>query len=813
MRRSRSTTRQSRIASSRLECTELLTGNRGSLHQRRTSEEVGLQQTCGVTRLIAPVYRGLTGHVDIGGPSPQDVLGMLTVSAVVIGMIPPAAPVLGELLGLAALPTKSGVHDRPPLTTTTVLKALLPTGPKPEFRLQYRYHFRSAFEHLRHDEPVFYTLSLDLDHLSIRNTLDWARDSLSRPLTACVASVVARRVRAVAAQLALDSLAVVFLVWRTLASQSRCLACCVAPLVERCNTYLWLLSAWCWLVVSSSEVLLEFFSVGSGLFRAHFCCCGATSGFEVCCWLGWCVLEGFSQNDALVVLVEVLPGPACVASTVLLATVFSLMVCVLWSWGLCILVKVLPRIALCRFWQRFFPGVLCVRSPQSCFVLFWLSLLSLSLCEDELSLFPVGVSLLQSSWALSVKVLCPWPCVWLLHWPACLVVRFQVFSAVLTDFVCPCGLGGLLCSCAQRALADGGLVSVVVLDWLCFIWKCQSRVVVLPLACGRDSCVSPSSTFRRLLGVVVLHYGVMLPECASLRPSGGVTFPGVAFWVELFAPLVPLFLYGTVVMRNQGSPMGPGKSDEHPLYEELTVVMRNQGSPMGPGKSDEHPLYEELTAGADVACCALSGLRFLVCGFRTVCSCSSVSVLCRLEPWCIVLYLGWLMVLVIALCVVPCVLIVSFVRCFTNLLSVGGVELSAPGKLCVGLCLVVVLIPLWSGCFALSRSRWRSLLSVHLVTVRPIGLLVLDHVVCRHCEVLGFGLTSDVFHAFIAVYHVVERVTPSFCGSACVWCPCPTTRKVWVRPSGDNGCRFRMLKVLRVCLLSLLYHEEGLSEA
>ncbi|MQL70696.1 hypothetical protein Taro_003012 [Colocasia esculenta] len=51
--------------------------------------------------------------------------------------------------------------------------------------------------------------------------------------TACVASVVARRVRAVAARSALDSLAVVFLVWRTLASQS-------------------------------SEVLLEFFSVGSG---------------------------------------------------------------------------------------------------------------------------------------------------------------------------------------------------------------------------------------------------------------------------------------------------------------------------------------------------------------------------------------------------------------------------------------------------------------------------------------------------------------------------------------------------------------------
>ncbi|MQM11261.1 hypothetical protein Taro_044165, partial [Colocasia esculenta] len=38
----------------------------------------------------------------------------------------------------------------------------------------------------------------------------------------CVASVVARRVRAVVARLALDSLVVVFLVWRTLASQSRC---------------------------------------------------------------------------------------------------------------------------------------------------------------------------------------------------------------------------------------------------------------------------------------------------------------------------------------------------------------------------------------------------------------------------------------------------------------------------------------------------------------------------------------------------------------------------------------------------------------
>ncbi|MQM02289.1 hypothetical protein Taro_035055 [Colocasia esculenta] len=44
----------------------------------------------------------------------------------------------------------------------------------------------------------------------------------------------------------------------------RCSVCRVASLVERCDTCLWLLSAWCWLVVSSGEVLPESFSVGSG---------------------------------------------------------------------------------------------------------------------------------------------------------------------------------------------------------------------------------------------------------------------------------------------------------------------------------------------------------------------------------------------------------------------------------------------------------------------------------------------------------------------------------------------------------------------
>ncbi|MQM16203.1 hypothetical protein Taro_049157 [Colocasia esculenta] len=43
-----------------------------------------------------------------------------------------------------------------------------------------------------------------------------------------------------------------------------CSVCFVASLVEHCDTCLWLLSAWCWLIVSSGEVVPEFFSIGSG---------------------------------------------------------------------------------------------------------------------------------------------------------------------------------------------------------------------------------------------------------------------------------------------------------------------------------------------------------------------------------------------------------------------------------------------------------------------------------------------------------------------------------------------------------------------
>ncbi|MQL71101.1 hypothetical protein Taro_003425 [Colocasia esculenta] len=48
------------------------------------------------------------------------------------------------------------------------------------------------------------------------------------------------------------------------AELSKCFVCRVASLVERCDTCLSSLSAWHLLVVSSGEVLLEFFPVGSG---------------------------------------------------------------------------------------------------------------------------------------------------------------------------------------------------------------------------------------------------------------------------------------------------------------------------------------------------------------------------------------------------------------------------------------------------------------------------------------------------------------------------------------------------------------------
>ncbi|MQM20960.1 hypothetical protein Taro_053990 [Colocasia esculenta] len=193
---------------------------------------------------------------------------------------------------------------------------------------------------------------------------------------ACEASVIARCARAVGAWLTLDSLAVVFLVWRTLASQSRgsqsssllvlaevrfpqnCVVlvsgcCCIALYAEVHR-----LVALCSRGGFPELFVVVLMSVSLKTVSRSFLLLPCSSEFEVCGWFGWCVLEGFSQSGALVVLVEVLSGSACVASVVLLAAVFSLMVRVVWSFGLCILVKdrplsllveVLPRSASCLF--------------------------------------------------------------------------------------------------------------------------------------------------------------------------------------------------------------------------------------------------------------------------------------------------------------------------------------------------------------------------------------------------------------------------------------------------------------------------------
>ncbi|MQL87118.1 hypothetical protein Taro_019650 [Colocasia esculenta] len=182
--------------------------------------------------------------------------------------------------------------------------------------------------------------------------------------------------------------------------------------------------AWCWLVVSSGEVLSEFFSVGSG---GNF-----PKPFAVL------------LNGALVVLVEVLPGPVCFCSAACCSVLSVGLSCLVV--GLCILVKVLPMIALCRFWRRFFLGVLCVHfgpplcCPYGSKCAVWLGCVLERFSQDGSWHF---------WWRFSPKllrvVLCSWPCVWLLRWPAFLISRFQVSRLCRWDFVCLHGSDGLLC--------------------------------------------------------------------------------------------------------------------------------------------------------------------------------------------------------------------------------------------------------------------------------------------------------------------------------------------------------------------------------
>ncbi|MQM05875.1 hypothetical protein Taro_038692 [Colocasia esculenta] len=189
---------------------------------------------------------------------------------------------------------------------------------------------------------------------------------------------------------------------------SRCSMCHVASLVERCDTYLWLMSAWCWLVVSSGEVLPESFSIVSGGSEGLRYAVGLAGAFlrvfpERC-------LGGFGGGSPSTCL-------CCFCSSACFSVLSDGPCCLVV--GLCILVKVLTRIALCRFWRRFFPGVLCVHfGPPLCCpcgskCAVWLGCVLVMFSQDGSWHF---------WWRFSPKLLC-----------------------AILDFVCPHGSDGLFC--------------------------------------------------------------------------------------------------------------------------------------------------------------------------------------------------------------------------------------------------------------------------------------------------------------------------------------------------------------------------------
>ncbi|MQM17990.1 hypothetical protein Taro_050972, partial [Colocasia esculenta] len=200
------------------------------------------------------------------------------------------------------------------------------------------------------------------------------------------------------------------------------LMCRVAPLVEHCDTYLWLLSALCWLVVNSGEVLPEFFSVGSRggeVFPRTVLCsflvvAAFPSGLRCIAWL--LCSGGVSQNYFFVVLVRV-PLPlglllCSLKSSTVLPPWFE--VSVVW-----LVTIALPSRLRCITWLPWLRYAVVVLAG----VFWWV--------------FPV--------WRLG-------------------------------------GSGGVVgfVSCALRALPDGSLVSAMGVWLVVLLWKCQSHLVVTP---------------------------------------------------------------------------------------------------------------------------------------------------------------------------------------------------------------------------------------------------------------------------------------------------------------------------------------------
>ncbi|MQL77502.1 hypothetical protein Taro_009912 [Colocasia esculenta] len=260
---------------------------------------------------------------------------------------------------------------------------------------------------------------------------------------ACVASVVARRVRAVVARLALDSLAV-------------------------------------------TEV-----------HRLVALCSGG----------GFSELFVVVLNDALVVLVEVLPGLACVASVVLLAVVFSLMCAVRLG---CVLVR-FSQDGSWHFWWRFSPKLLRVV----------LVVVALSLCRDSGLVSAVGVWLAVLRMEVSVS-----RCGFASRmWKRLVFVSFLCFSLVARGGDAP-----LWCCVATVRIVPVGLVRVVIEVVLLALAHQGVAAVFTPCVAeaGVDVACCALSGLRFLacgFRFVTRRGGPSRSGCRGLKAQAGYPFP------------------------------------------------------------------------------------------------------------------------------------------------------------------------------------------------------------------------------------------------------------------------------------------------
>ncbi|MQL99764.1 hypothetical protein Taro_032493, partial [Colocasia esculenta] len=204
----------------------------------------------------------------------------------------------------------------------------------------------------------------------------------------------------------------------------------------------------------------------------------------------------------------------------------------------------------------------------------------------------------ESAWALSVKVSCPWLCVWLLHWPACLVSRFQVFSAAPVDSVCPWGAGGLLhfrcLACSRKWWSAACSLRAVV-----SVWHHGSVDLFVSFVVVMVSYYLPG----QLGHWIPVGLERALFRCA-LDGASACALEAVRVTVLVFGPSIGrdrggafLLLYARELLRFS-----------LPKWQSrCSVSCVLLGADVG---------VVLLMAGAGVACGALSDFQFFACGFR-----------------------------------------------------------------------------------------------------------------------------------------------------------------------------------------------------